>query len=73
MRRLLEYPASSEKHDEAMRAFYKRKRGLWARCIWYPIFGTMLTRDVQIMTRSDNAEMFGDAGLNVQNSPEEAI
>jgi nickel-dependent lactate racemase len=66
-------PATPENHEKVMRAFYEKGRELWAGCIWYPIFRTMLNRDVQIVTRSENLEMAGDIGLNVGNSLENAV
>lgn len=66
-------PATQENHEKVMRSFYERGRELWAGCIWYPIFKTMLDRDVQIVTLPENLEMAGDIGLNVGSSLEDAV
>lgn len=66
-------PATPENHEKVMRSFYDRGRELWAGCIWYPIFRTMLNREVQIVTGSENLEMARDIGLNVGTSLEDAV
>jgi nickel-dependent lactate racemase len=66
-------PATPENHEKVMRSFYEKGRELWAGCIWYPIFRTMLNSEVQIVTRSENLEMAGDIGLCVGSSLETAV
>ena len=66
-------PPSRANHEKAMRAIFNREKQLWAGCIWYPIFRTCLSRDVQIVTRDDNEELAKNAGLNVETSLEEAV
>jgi hypothetical protein len=56
-----------------MRSFFVKEKELWAGCIWYPIFRTMLSKDVQIVTRPENVEIAKDAGLNVEVSLEDAV
>jgi hypothetical protein len=66
-------PPSPESHEKAMRAIFNREKELWAGCIWYPIFRTTLSRDVQIVTRAENMELAQGAGLNVETSLDEAV
>jgi nickel-dependent lactate racemase len=66
-------PPSPESHERVMRSFYSKERELWAGCIWYPIFRTMLYRDVQIVTRAENLDMAEDAGLAVDVSLDNAL
>jgi nickel-dependent lactate racemase len=66
-------PPSPENHEKVIRSFYSKEKELWAGCIWYPIFRTMLYRDVQIVTRHDNTEMAKNAGLPVEVSLDNAL
>ncbi len=66
-------PPTPENEEKAMKAFFQRERELWAACIWYPIFRTMLTRDVQIVTRPENVDAAREVGLNAQSSLQEAF
>lgn len=63
-------PPSPENHEKLMRAFFQRDRELWAGCIWYPIYRTLLNRDVQIVTREENLATARDIGLNADSSLE---
>jgi nickel-dependent lactate racemase len=66
-------PPTPESHERIMRSFFVKEKELWAGCIWYPIFRTMLSKDVQIVTRPENVEIAKDAGLNVEVSLEDAV
>ncbi|MFH1242223.1 MAG: lactate racemase domain-containing protein [Pseudomonadota bacterium] len=66
-------PPTPETHERVLKSFYVKERELWAGCIWYPLFRSMLHRDVQIVTRPENVEMAKNAGLNVGVSLEETL
>jgi nickel-dependent lactate racemase len=66
-------PPTPDHHAKAMNAFFSRERELWAGCIWYPIFRTMLNRDVQIVTREENVKVARDLGFEAQDSFDEAF
>jgi len=66
-------PPTPENHEKVLKSFYKKERELSAGCVWYPIFRTMLNKDVQIVTLPGNVEMARNAGLNVEVSLEEAM
>jgi len=66
-------PPTPESHEKVLKSFYNKERELSAGCVWYPIFRTMLNKDVQIVTLPGNLEMARNAGLNVEGSLEEAM
>lgn len=66
-------PSTPESHEKVLKAFYKKERDLASGSVWYPIFRTMLKKDVQIVTLPGNIEMAGNAGLNAEVSLEEAM
>ena len=66
-------PPTPESHERVLKSFYKKERELSAGCVWYPIFRTMLSKDVQIVTLPDNIEMARNIGLNAEASLEKAV
>ena len=66
-------PPSPENHEKALKSFYVKERELWAGCIWYPIFRSMLDREIKIITQPENIDMASDVGLSVGTSLEEAL
>ncbi|MDD3169796.1 MAG: lactate racemase domain-containing protein, partial [Eubacteriales bacterium] len=57
-------PANDENNQKVLKAFFKRERELWAGCIWYPLYRTMITRKVKIVTREENIKDAAVAGLD---------
>jgi nickel-dependent lactate racemase len=66
-------PPSPENHEKALKSFYVKERELWAGCIWYPVFRSMLDREIKVVTLSENLEFARDVGLNVGDSLDEAL
>jgi nickel-dependent lactate racemase len=66
-------PANNENHEKALKAFFSREKELWAGCIWYPLYRTMLTRQVKVVTREENLKDAGAAGLDAISSLQDAV
>ena len=66
-------PPSSENHERVLRAFFNRERELWAGCIWYPLYRTMLTRNVKVVTLESNIEDARAVGIAAYTSLQDAF
>ncbi len=65
-------PANEENHEKVLSSFFTRERELWAGCIWHPIYETMLTHDVRLVTREENLEFARSVGFKAYATIEEA-
>ncbi len=66
-------PANGDNNQKALKAFFKRDRELWAGCIWYPLYRTMITRHVKVVTLEQNLSDAKAVGLDVASSLLEAV
>jgi len=66
-------PPTDANHERALRAFFARERELWAGCIWYPLYRTMLNHRVKVVTRPENIDMARGVGIDATTGLEDAI
>jgi len=66
-------PPNKKNHEKALKSFYTHERELWAGCIWYPIYKTMLTRNVKVVTRKENINDAKAAGMDATSSLDDAF
>lgn len=65
-------PATPESHERVLKSFFTREKELWAGCIWYPLFRTMLTRNVKVVTLPENLEAARKIGFDAVATLDEA-
>lgn len=65
-------PATKENHERVLKSFFTRERELWAGCIWHPIYETLMTHDVRLVTRPENLEFARSIGFKAYASIDEA-